>query len=191
MSYKDECLFNAEHLVGGALQIYLVFVFLTLFFFLYVLRKEKEIFRAQIAYIVDSFTDTLLDVLDVMYPEGRPDVNKIARDALARFEVSSNEELNKSIKEANDAIRRQAGIILVVCGVVLMIALGVLWYSGACFSFGHRLGLALAMLIFIALTEYLFLNLVAKNHIAAEVNKIKASLLDTVSRYAREKIRTS
>lgn len=182
-----KCRWHAGHLVGGTIQIYLVFVFLSLFFFLYVIRKEKEIFVSQIQFVVDSFVKNAVDFINIAYPDDKSSLRDLVNKALEGFDIHVDEEANAKITEANNRIRNQTAIILFVIGIIISVVFIIMWKAGACFSFGHQLTMSLIMLVFIALTEFAFLNLVAKNHIAAEVNKIKISVLDQIQKYAESK----
>jgi ABC-type transport system involved in cytochrome bd biosynthesis fused ATPase/permease subunit len=182
------CRWQAGHLVGGTIQVYLVFVFLSIFFFLYVIKKEKEIFVSQIQFVVDSFVKNAVEFINVAYPDDKSSLKDLVNKALEGFDIEVDEEANAKITEANNRIRNQTALILLVIGVVLAVVFVVMWKAGACFSFGHQLVMSLIMLAFIAMTEFAFLNLVAKNHIAAEVNKIKISVLDQIQKYAESKI---
>jgi len=186
MYSEKECRFSPHHIVGGLIQIFLVFAFLSLFFFLYVVKVERQIFSDQVGFIVDSFVDEFFKNIDVFFPERRQDINKLFSDAVAKFEITENQEVNAAITASNNKIQKTTQITLLVTGVVIILILIAMWYFGGCLDFGRQFAMGLVILAFIAITEFAFLHLVAKNYISAEVNNIKSAILERVQKYAEE-----
>ena len=166
-------------------QIVFVFAFLTIFFFAYVIKIEKEEFENQMNYVVDQiFTKNIEKSL-----LGTTDLQKIVpiiSGVIDGIEFKAQQDSAsgvKSVEEKNKDIRVNAfktlGYVLgglIICSIVILII-------GYCLPIPYQTKEALWVVFFVALTELTFLQVVAKNYISADPNKIKRVLGQTISNW--------
>ena len=173
---KKDLLFNGFAL---AFQIVFVFAFLTIFFFVYVSHVEKKEFESQMNFIVDEIFSK--DIEDQLFSKLKKDFTAtelvaVISGIIDGVEFQTSEDLKRSIsnvKRNNENIRIKAFAILGSVLAVLVLASIIMLILGYCIPIIHQVKEALWIVLFVALTEGIFLQVVAKNYISADPNKIK------------------
>jgi len=166
------------------MQIFFVVTFLSLFFFLYVVKVEKTIFQEQINLVVDRLYDKLQADVNVILPANMQ--TQLKQEVLAYLNtVTFPPHTYDSIQRQNDeVIERTQNVVIVFATLV-----GTCWLAvyllRFCVDFRRHLGENAVVLGAVALTEYLFLNLVTRQYIAANPNHIQLYFAQRVQAYAQ------
>ena len=157
---------TVENMSGILMMAILAGTFLTIFFFTYVSSVEKQIAENQIIYLANNFSDSI----KLLPTEFQNTIKtEIQNTKLPDFTSAIN-----SIEQTNNAIIKKTCLLVGIILVLIMIAVYILSRKNLCnFSFWNMLGKNLIILIFIGLTEFVFLNVVPKNYISLDPNFVK------------------
>lgn len=158
---------NAEDIATIIVLVVLVAIFLTVFYFTYVSKVEDEIIRKQVAYLTNYFISDLK-----LLP--REDIESI------RQSIPDNQnmaEQDQAVKIHNKKVEEKAYTVL---GIFSAIGIGIAYYLSKKYGFSllDVLKNNLLILAFVALTEFIFLNVFVRNYISVDVNAIKLFILD-------------
>jgi hypothetical protein len=164
-------------------QVIFIFTFLTVFFFVYVTKIEKEETASQMNFLVDDILPP--SQVDSLIPQGLNKKDAMKAQVLISGAIDTAEEQTrvnmksdiKDINDTNNKTRKKAfkyltfalsGLVIIVIAFLLV---------------GHcKLGLldhvrdALWVVLFVALTELTFLQVIAKNYISADPGKVKEEM---------------
>ncbi len=163
-------------------QVIFIFAFLTIFFFVYVVTIEKAEFQTQINLVIDNiFTQ---DAIKGILPKGAINLTPENEDIILSGILDvMNTEISLSSRDAvvnvnndNAATRRKAFIVLGVTAGVLVISTIALLMAGFCIPVLHEVNEALWVVLFVGITELVFLSVIAKNYISADPNSVKRSI---------------
>lgn len=167
-----------------AFQVVFVFAFLTIFFFVYVIKVEKEEFESQMSFVVDEIlTNDIEKELFTKNPLGKS-VSKVELVALlsgiidgVEFQAAQDAKSGvKDVNKRNEGVRVTAFTSLGIVVASLIVISVVMLVIGYCLPIRHQTIEALWVVLFVALTELAFLQIVAKNYISADPNKVKRAL---------------
>ena len=170
------------------MQVFFVVTFLSLFFFLYVVKVEKEIFDDQINVVVDSLFNELQLSANLIVPKLVQ--AELKQEALAYMQTVTLESSHSydDIRQQNDDVINTTKNVIIVFATILGACVVAIYLLRFCVSMTHHLLENMLALGAIALTEYLFLNLVTRNYIAANPNHVKFYVAQRVQSYAQKKI---
>ena len=174
-------------------QISLITIFLTVFFFSYVSKVEQDEFSSQIKFTVDQIlTD---DDIKLLIP---PNLNTKQKENLSIFVSGSLEAAKRksvislkssinSVIDNNNKIRSFSyKIIVYIITFVVSISLIILTLGYCLPNLAKQFKQAIIVVIFVGLTELLFLELIAKNYISANPNKIKSTIATAILEWIKE-----
>jgi len=170
-----------EDICGILINVTLMGVFLTVFFFTYVKNVEKQLVENQIKYLInDLFND-----LKIALPPGSNYMQNISKNAPTMTSSKKTPE-DIAVDNSNKKIFESTISLLVkIVALVTIAIVGLFWWkSGTSESFNPLCLLlkGLVILCFIAVTEFVFLNLVAKNYKSLDPNYVKYMILDELSK---------
>ena len=151
-------------------------LFLTIFFFTIAQYFEKKIIEDQIDFVIDDFVgNSLKPVPETTKKEIKNEINSV-------FDKQDLSKADESVRKENKKISTKAwifvGTLLSIIFVIVVI-----------FGFKYRweryylkflFNSALISLIFVAITETLFMFLIAQNYLSADPNQIKMKIIDTI-----------
>jgi len=164
------------------IQITFVFAFLTIFFFVYVQNVERNDFQEQLDLIVDNIMkDIDQDIVNII-EKNNINSNDIAIildgiiDIIQEKISMRNKKSLNNILNQNQKIKKTAlnslmtfiAIIIIICLFILLL--------GFCMPIVYQIKEAMLVIIFIVITEFIILKLIARNYISADPNKIKRTL---------------
>ena len=175
------------------LQISVIFLFLIIFFFSYVQKVENKSFDSQIQYTVDNImSDIGGEVSKIIYPPNitaeQKDMLRSTYSCIIDYEknkiIKDNKQADKDIQNSNNNITRFAINILI--GVIAISILISLSFSVIkfCLPFMDTVKETIIGIIFIGLTEFLFLDIAASKYITADPNLVKNIFATTCKKYA-------
>jgi hypothetical protein len=167
-------------LLSILLQVTCIFIFLTVFFFTYVSNEEKKVVENQIDFLIDNVVGANLNILP----------NEVKENILSKINnlSSSTTTDNDSIKKSNDSIRSKATkIITVLSIVVIVIFILSIYLNKTNVSFFKNLSLSAIfketgiIVLFVGLTEYIFLTYFGSKWISIDPNVLKAHLFGNLA----------
>ena len=175
-------------------QVIFIFTFLTVFFFVYVTKIEKEETASQMDFLVDDILPP--SQVNSLIPQGLSKNDAMKAQILVSGAIDTAEEQTrvnmksdiKNINDKNDQIRGKAFKYLTIALGGLIIIVLIFLLVGHC-----KPGLidhvrdALWVVLFVALTELTFLQVIAKNYISADPGKVKEEMSAAIDKWvARE-----
>jgi hypothetical protein len=165
--------FNAaEFGLNISLHVFILFSFLSFFYFFYAIGKIEDAFEHEFQAIIDNDLGKLVDAL--------PSDTKIVLDAALRFVPLAaldkyTAEANDLTEEHNTNLRTMTFTVMGFCLVILLITFGLLTtYSKMQFNAGHVLAENLLKFACVGVVEYFFFTEVAFKYTPA-----RPSLLTT------------
>lgn len=182
-----------KDIVSLAIQVTFVYTFLTIFFFVYVQKVEKEEFVSQMNLIVDTlFNDIKNDMpnlINTSYPVKQEDIVVLVDGIIGLFESKIAIDAQGTVKqvyEQNQNVKKSAFKSLIKFISIVVIFATIVILIGYCVPIKYQLKKALVVVIFVGLTELMFLQVVAKNYITADPNKVKRDLSTAVQRWIKK-----
>ena len=182
-----------KDIVSLAIQVTFVYTFLTIFFFVYVQKVEKEEFVSQMNLIVDTlFNDVKNDMpnlINTNYPVKQEDVVVLVDGIIGLFESKIAIDAQGTVKqvyEQNQNVKKSAFKSLIKFISIVVIFATIVILIGYCVPIKYQLKKALVVVIFVGLTELMFLQVVAKNYITADPNKVKRDISTAVQRWIKK-----
>ena len=151
-------------------------LFLTIFFFTIAQYFEKKIIQDQIDFVIDDFVgNSLKPVSKTTKDEIRKEINKA-------FDKQDLSKADENIKKENKKISTKAwifvSILLAVISVIVLV-FGFI-YRWDKYYLKFLFNSTLISLIFVAITETLFMFLIAQNYLSADPNNIKTKIIETI-----------
>lgn len=174
-----------------AFQIVFVFAFLTIFFFVYVVKVERSEFEEQMNYVVDNVLTTKIEKEILGHVSSIPREQLVALvsgliDGVEFQAARSSQAGVKSVNERNASVRITAfEALAVVVGILVVVSVSML-VIGYCIPVRHQTIEALWVVLFVALTEFTFLQVVAKNYKSADPNKVKRALGGAITKWIKK-----
>lgn len=169
-------------------QVIFVFSFLVVFYFLYVTRVEQQDFKEQIELIVDNLMSSIKDQLpNTIINNGKEKISKEDIDVLTygiidtieeKITKSSAESI-KQINDYNEKLKKNIyNILLGLFGIIF-----ILFIVFSCIPRYTILKESIITVIFIGLTEFVFLKFISSKYISADPNRIKNTLGVTIKNW--------
>lgn len=153
-------------------------LFLTVFFFTIAQYFEKKIIEDQIDFVIDDFVGKSLK------PVPETTKNEIKQKINNEFDKQNLSKADESVKKENKKISTKAWIFVgILLGIILVIVLtfGFI-YKWDRYYLKFLFNSALISLIFVAITETLFMFLIAQNYLSADPNQIKMKIIQTLDK---------
>lgn len=181
-------------------QVVLIFMFLTIFFFAYVVRVEKEDYSRQIQIIVDDIyvkedigdlLNSGIDKITENQSITKKQIQQMIDTGIQQSKTSSSASMKDKITETETKNKkvRITGIMGVVIGLVLLIAVTLIGVvTNFCIPVYSQLKETLIIVFFVGLTEFTFLTLIASKYISADSYKVQRQFGDALVEYADTKI---
>ena len=169
------------------MQVFFVVSFLSLFFFLYVVKVEKEVFVDQVQYVVnDLYNGFSPEKLNpIVPPIYQPYIKKQLYDYVSNVQIPPQD--NQSIESQNNEVIDKTKEIVVIIGTVLFSVVTALIILRFCTNLSHQFLENIIVLAFMGLSEFAVLNLVTRNYIASNPNHVRLYFLQGVVEYANSK----
>jgi hypothetical protein len=185
------CKTNTWVVDGFALttQVVLVFAFLTIFFFVYVVKVEKDEFKDQMNYVVDNILTEDIEEKIVPTSMSKETIVGLIAGTINGVEYKAKQNTQSSVNSVNSknfSIRKDAFKILgIVLGSLVLVS-SVILVAGFCLPVRRQTIDALWVVMWVAITEFIFLNVVAKNYRSAHPNKVKRTIAGAVERWINQ-----
>lgn len=170
-----------------AVQITFIFAFLTLFFFAYVQQVEQAEFISQLDLIMNSLMDDIgSDIKNIIkYNQSIDNENLVLLmsgmiDTVEEKISIDSKSDNAGIAIQNKKIKTKALCMLLIVIITVVIISVIVLLLGFYIKIDMYVKEAMLVVIFVGLTEFLFLNIIAKNFVSADPNKIKRLIASTI-----------
>jgi len=170
-------------------QSCIVFIFLTIFFYTYVSSIEKEEYQHQLERLVDDFFKSVDSIS--LQKDKENIVKMIIYGAIDTEEDQLDENTKETanlIDQMNSKVIDQSYSIVIIYIIMSLIFLFILYKFGDCFSLTDNLKEGLFILFFIFVVEFSFLNLIAKNYIASNLNTVKTMVAQVIINYVNNRM---
>ena len=175
---------DANFVLTIIIQVVSVFTFLCIFFFTYVRKQEKIIFDRQINFLIDNISQHNLNLL----PNNE---KRILKNSIGNIN-SNTPEINKTNQDINnnnkDVIDKTKKILLrLVIFLTFVILTSIYLSKNSNISFFNNFKVvpilkeSLIILVFIAITEFIFLKLFISEYISVEPNILKAKFFKNIA----------
>jgi len=175
------------------MQIFLVFGFLTLFFFAYVSYQEQQIFKRQMDILVDDLmkTDILPSLKNTITNSGLPknEVQQALSGALGIAGIqakNSSKDAVEAVKTKNAKTRKTAFISLGVSLAVVIATLVAFKLSKTCSDLEMSICITVFVVLFVALTEFSFLMVISAKYISIDPNKVRAEVSTAINNWLKD-----
>lgn len=170
-----------RHMANVVLHVALMASFLAIFYFTFVANVEKEIVSIQAKNLVESIVQVPIAMLT---PQQRAylyyQANKVKLPDMseedAEVEKSNSDLLTSAIKFVVTIVSVAIAIVLILWGLTF-------YLCGHTWSLSYLFAENLYILVFVGLTEFAFLMLIAKNYASLDPNIAKKQLLKTTYDY--------
>lgn len=153
-------------------------LFLTVFFFTVASNQEKHIVENQVNFIMDDLIGNTLTPL----PESEKEKIKDNLDSKLEDAKSELKGSDESVKKANQKTVKKAFLFVgIVFGILSMVVVTLeVYFKWNMSHIKYLVFSAFTGLVFVAITETLFLLLIAKGYYSVDPNKIKKKVVDTL-----------
>ena len=162
-------LISTKDLSTILLTVVFIGTFLSIFFFTYASKIEEQIVIKQMDYI----TNELLDNFDIVVTDDLRKNIKIQLEKVKSIDLQSED--NEASENNKKIFSNTIKIIVPILLIVLLLTFGLSFVYN--FSFKDILKQSIFILLVIAITEILFLNIFAKHYISADLNFVKYKIV--------------
>lgn len=153
-------------------------LFLTVFFFTIAQYFEKKIIEDQIDFVIDDFVGKTFNSISTT---NKNDLKHKINEQLSKQDFKS---LDDSVKKDNKKIANKAwlfvGILVAIIFIIVLIFGFIFKWDSYYIKF--LINTSILSLIFVALTETLFMFLIAQNYLSADPLKIKLNIIKTIGK---------
>ena len=186
MSLCNNLIFN--NTVSIIEQVFFIFCFLVIFYFLYVIKVEQDEFKNQLELIIDSLIDDTRDELkNIIKSEGQYKLDKNDYEILMYGIIDSIEEKisiesQKQIEDINNSNRKlRNNVYTILITILIIISILLLYFN--CLPVNVIIKESLITVLFIGITEFIFLKLISERYISADPNRIKYKLGNSIKEW--------
>lgn len=168
-----------------SIQVGFIFSFLTIFFFVYVQKVEKREFKEQVEFIIDNIFDDVKADLPKVIKNSVDDQKEliiingiidVIEDKIRLESKTNNDKINKE----NKKIEKKAFTYLIYTLIFILALIIIFTLMKYCLPIVLQVKEAMVIVIFVAITEFLFLQIIARNYISASPNNIKKEIGKTI-----------
>ena len=162
-----------KFIANGLLNVILIATFISVFFFTYAARIERQIVEDQMVHVIKELMSDL-----VILPSEQKEV---LRNFINNIPEIDMKEADALISAHNSALLKKA---IMFCGIgiaVVSFIVTLLWYF-CDFSLKEMCCKASIALLFVALTEFIFLTFLARRFRSADSNYVKLMLLENIEK---------
>jgi hypothetical protein len=155
-----------ESIINTIVSIIFISTFICVFFFTYGKEVEKQIVKEQSEYIASS----LMDDAKTFIPDN------MIKNIINQIQMPDMKESDQQVENNNKEIQQYA---IKVIGISSLIGIIIAYFLSYIYNikFIDVIKNNLVILLFIAVTEYIFLTYIIKNFIIADPNFVRNKML--------------
>lgn len=167
-------------------QVYFIFIFLTIFYFTYVVKVERQIFQTQIYNIITQLSQQIQNNYLILLPtETRNAISNDIHNFAESLQVPPSS--HSQIDANNRALEKKSIELVVSISVILLGGLTVIYLTYISINFPSSLMENIIVVFFIGLTEFLFLHFVTRAYQIIDAQQVQVLLLkQTISSLAEK-----
>ncbi|MAI15338.1 MAG: hypothetical protein CMM15_15135 [Rhodospirillaceae bacterium] len=155
-------------------------IFIVVFFFSYARIMEKNVIEIQTEQVVDYFFDDFVILLQ------NDQVKDLAKQMLSNLDSYTQDD-DARIKAKNQEIINQSLMLISIFATILLLLIIFLFVKNCNKIDLQKMFLKnVALLLVVALTEFLFTTYIASKYISFDPNYIKYTLTDAMKEFAEE-----
>jgi hypothetical protein len=176
---------NINFILGIIVQVICVFIVLTVFFFTYATTVEGEVVKNNVAFMLKNIFGNNLNLLS-------DDAKETILEKIDSIETDSPEfkKANAEIDASNDEIKKNAfgTLITLSIGVAAIVILSLILSKTTNIQFfkglklGHIFKETAVIVLFVGITEYVFLTYFGAKWISVDPNVVRAHLFDNLEK---------
>ena len=172
---------NLNFSLDVALHVLILFTFLTIFFFAYVSKLEKQSLDNTITNSVSDNTNTLLNDIKQLSQKYNIKINWNTINEIADKLVKNSQGEVPEIKDNNEQLYKGSMIVIIV-GYLLFIGIIIFlkYYMGYDIHIGHILLMNIIIFSITGLIEYFFFMNVASKYVPVMPNEISDAMLERI-----------
>ena len=167
---------NARQGVNIAVHMWILFVFLSVFFFTFISKTEKHAVRSEITDIIKKETPIVLSKLDKAVGDyiQWDEINHTAKKIKSRYKGK-----DPLIDQHNNKLLKK---VIIICGVVLLIIIGVITYFTLYKK--YDIGLTeiisenLVITVLVGIVEAVFFLYIARKFVPVTTTDLMTDLID-------------
>lgn len=169
-----------ELILNVLFGVLFISIFIVVFFFSYARIMEKNVIEIQTEQVVDYFFDDFVILLQ------NDQVKDLAKQMLSNLD-SYTEDDDARIKAKNQEIINQSLMLISIFATVILLLIIFLFVKNCNKIDLQKMFLKnVALLLVVALTEFLFTTYIASKYISFDPNYIKYTLTDAMKEFAEE-----
>lgn len=176
----DTCKKNfADNIFSIMLQVAFIYSFIVFFFFSYVQYIEKKEFHNQLNIIVDSilkdFDEDLKKISknNIFYKQHLILFLNSTIDVLEEKINMESKIILPAIIKKNNELKNKAYKSLIIIGLIVVTVFLIIRMSGINICLSYHIKNALLLVVFIGITEYVFLTIIGRRYISIQPNEVK------------------
>ena len=154
------------------LSVVLISTFIGVFFFTYASRIEKNIVEIRCKKIIEDLTDPIVTL-------STPDMIDQINSNLEKLTQPDLSEEDEKVSANNKALLKKSFIVISILFILGIFAVLVLYLIYK-FPLKNLIISNIVMLIFVALTEFMFMTFFAQNYITVDSNFIKNKIINVL-----------
>ena len=154
-------------------QIILIFSFLVVFYFSYITKVETDEFKRQIDLIMKNVLNdkNILDLIPKQSVLSDDELKSIINGAIDNAQERVTRDNQEDIDNIHRSNMKLQNLSYIVVGILLLVVIFLYVMFYRCMT--EIIKEALIVTFFVGLTEFIFLTIISKRYIAADPNKIK------------------
>ena len=175
--------YNINFSLDIALHVLILFTFLTIFFFAYVSKLEKQTLDDTISNSVTDNTNTLLTDINQLSQKYNIKINWDVINKIAATLIKNSQGEVPQIRENNDRLYK-GSMIAIIVGFILFISTTIFlkYYMKYDVHIEHILLMNLIIFSITGLIEYFFFTKVASKYVPVMPNEISDTMLERIKR---------
>jgi hypothetical protein len=162
------------------IQITLIFIFLTIFFFTYVTHVEQTEFKNQLNLITDDImgdvNNNLLKIINTQKHIDPNQANIILNgiiDVMEEETTTAYKDSIDSITIENNIIKKKSFYYLYLVIGILIVIISIIMMFNYCIKLKYDIKEGIIIVFFVGITEFLFLTFITTKYISASPNKVR------------------
>lgn len=173
---------TAKSSINILLHMFILFSFLTIFYFVYISNLEKNTIRHLVKKMIYKEVDSILNNIQSQGLQIDKKMLNMIANKIDKTQIQG--DINH-----NNKLRRNAIIIILV--IVVVITLLVLYYK---FRLGYNLNMNyiiimnIVVFVLIGIVEYIFYTNIALKYTPVKQSDISSSVIEDISNYIEAKI---
>lgn len=163
-------------------QVSFISIFSIIFYFSYIQKIERKKFHSELKLIVDDIYQDIKDNIPIIIKNN----NSKSNNNIIYEKIKS--EYNDIFLKKNKDLKLKTIILVIILICIPIITFIFTKTKGFCILIKDEIYKIFLLIIFIVLTQLLFLNLISKKYISIDPDKIKKKISKTILNWIQKNI---